>query len=385
MSIIRLSCVHSQLFAPEADGTFVSGDYNPATRTGRIADFARDDSRVEDDKSVRSKTIDDWLDAALPTAAGALGADAPVLVMVHGFLFDPKIAIDGDPAKNDNPHGRIFHFQDKSEDIEIREHSSGWPLQLGLAPRDRGKEGLSLAFGWYSHPGFASSLLSYGKNFYARAYANAREAAWPLACVIDSLRRKLRGRPIDIVCHSLGSAAVVRALAIAAKFNLTLTRSVGRVVFLGGSEYTGEARLMYKRVGVACAALGVGENDGPQFYNVVSRENAVLDLLAENFGPRSFFSDSQVIGHNGLQAPPQAPRWIDLQIDSGALRAWAMRNGFSISGDQPDQVWDHWYYYTHRGNMRFYTWFLRDRAATALPALRRAGIAEGVATSFLGD
>ncbi|MBM3644297.1 MAG: hypothetical protein FJX02_08150 [Alphaproteobacteria bacterium] len=387
MSIIRLSCRHADLHAALADGSWAPDAYDASARAGRLGRFEREDGAGSlVDADARSTSIDRWL-TGNADRYDQLGEEQPVAVMVHGFLFDPEKAPNKDPAKSDNPHSRVFHFKDTGESTEIREHTTGWPRQLGFKEDDRGRSGLAVAFGWMSQPGFASSLLQGGKNFYARAYENGREAAWPLVCMLDSLRRKIKDRQIDLFCHSLGSVVVVRALAIAAKHDLALVKRIGRVVILGGSEYSGEAQLMYGRVAKACADLS--DFDGPQVFNIVSRENAVLDLLAENFGPKSFFSNTQVIGHNGLQSAKGAPRWIDIQIDKGDVRDWGGRQEtpYDLSGDQPGNVWDHWYYYTHRGNMAFYRDILRTRAATSLHALRNnhPSLPEGVDTSFFGN
>ena len=309
--------------------------------------------------------------------------------MVNGFLFDPRVAVTRDPKETDNPHGRIFHFSAGDAGEEIRHHTTGWPLHLGFREADDGEHGLAVAFGWYSQPGHATSLTSHGQNFYARAYDLGRSASWSLLRVLRALSAMLssRGRPIDIFCHSLGSVVVVRALAIAAKHNFGLLEAVGRVILLGGSEYTGEAQIMYRRVAEVAKRRRWNGEQGPQFYNIVSRENDILDKLAENFGPKGFFSDTQVIGHNGLEARKGADRWIDLQIDGGRLGDWFGQFGVHISGDNPGEIWDHWYYYTHRGNMDFYRRILRERKAWSIACLRGHDpkCPEGVARGWFGD
>ncbi len=131
----------------------------------------------------------------------------------------------------------------------------------------------------------------------------------------------------------------------------------------------------------------------PDFYNIVSRENDVLDILGENFGPRTF-GNSQVIGHNGLDIPgmrrdARPKDWIDLQIDSAELQDWMAAPGrnLDIAGDRPGNVWDHWYYYTYRGNMALYRNILRDRPTWDIAQLRRDGIPDGVSKrwSLFGD
>lgn len=163
---------------------------------------------------------------------------------------------------------------------------------MGFDPQDKtGKSGLAVAFGWQSQPGFASSLIDHFRNFYARAYENGGDAAWVLVNLLKLLPEKLPGHDINLMCHNLGSRVVVRALAQALKEDrepdarrdlAAVMERIGRVVLLGGAEYVVEAQLLMRRLGVAGLARR------PQFYNVVSRENDVLDKLGENFGPRTF-------------------------------------------------------------------------------------------------
>lgn len=327
-----------------------------------------------------------YLEHALSAASDYQEFGAPLVIMVHGFLFDPKAAISEDPKDTDNPHGRIFHFTQKAEPHEQRHHTASWPLGLGFSdPEDSGSQGLAVALGWQSQPGFASSLLNHFQNFYARAYDNAGNTAWVLVNLIKALADIAPGKPIDIICHSLGSRVVLRGLAMVAKqasdgdggpilspkVAKEILERIGRVIILGGAEYLVEAQLLCRRI----ESHNLGK--GPHFYNVVSRENDVLDKLAENFGPRTF-GNSQVIGHNGLGTKHKLEYWIDLQIDSSELQEWMEGRGLQISGDRPNNVWDHWYYYTHRGNMELYKRILRDRDQWSIETLRNDGVPDGV-------
>jgi hypothetical protein len=316
-----------------------------------------------------------------------------VTVLVHGFLFDPRMALTTNPADTDNPHGRAFHFVDGDERAEQREHTSGWPLHLGFGDGDGGADGLAVGFGWQSQPGFATSLIRHFQNFYARAYALADPASWVLVNLLCELHRALPAQRLDLFCHSLGARVVIRALARLAKYAadtgdsglsaeqrgvlLATLRSLDRVLLLGGAEYVVEASLMYRRL-EALLGAGLDPDQGPYCFNVVSRENDVLDVLGENFGPRTF-GNSQVIGHNGLSGHRGAARWMDLQIDSPRLQQWMQdHHGIAISGDRPGNVWDHWFYYTFRGNMALYRQMLRDRDNWTIARLRADAVPEGV-------
>lgn len=396
MALLMVSCDRSTLYAPRVKpeasqrGLLIDTPFDAQTLEGKMEtlverddfpDFARD-----------AGPLSKLLDARVDALARSLPSDQPVVVMVHGFLFDPHAVPTSNPADSDNAHARLYHFQDNDVDREIRHHTTGWPLWLGLDEGDKtGKSGLAVGLAWHSAPGIAGSLLSAGKNFYSRAYTYATETAWCLACVLMRLAQhpRLAGREIDIFTHSLGTRVVLRAIAMLAKHEVNprlstakraeagqAWRRLGRVIMMGGAEYIFEAQLVYQRLhslGFDASAQGFG----PQFYNIGCKENDVLDLLAENFGPRGF-GNHDVIGHNGLGSAMPAPRWLDVQIDSNPLREWfAAFDGLDICGDQPWNVWDHWYYYTHRGNMALYRNILRDRERYSIASLR-AAVAGGV-------
>jgi len=368
VSIIRLSTLKSAVHAPTEQGSFDHDAYSGRTRTGRLEEFPETDFATP----LRARSpLRLHLTRAVTERAAKLPAAAPVAVLVHGFLFDPKMGLGAHPRDTDNPHGRNFHFRgDLGSAEEIREHTTSWPLGLAFAEEDEGESGLAVAFGWQSQPGFASSLLRHFENFYSRAYQYAGETSHALVRTLQVLAEVLPGRRIDLFCHSLGSRVVVRALALAAKHDPALVGRVGRVLILGGAEYVVEAQLMASRLHALPAP--------PTIYNIVSRENDVLDKLGENFGPRTF-GNSQVIGHNGLDRESAQGPWIDLQIDRRELGTWLEKqHGVRISGDQPDSIWDHWYYYTYPGNMDLYRRILRDRDTWEIGKLRKAGIPEGV-------
>jgi hypothetical protein len=396
MSLLMVSCKRSTLYAPMVGskpgdrGKFIDEKFDPATLVGEMETLVERDALP--DVPGDSGPLARFIDARVSTLARSLPDDQPVVVMVHGFLFDPTSTPTLDPVKSDNAHARLYHYQDNDVAREVRHHTTGWPLWLGFEGEDRsGRSGLAVGLSWHSAPGIAQSLLEAGKNFYSRAYTYATETAWCLACVLMRLAQhpRLAGREIDVFAHSLGTRVVLRAIALLAKHeaNASLSsgrralagqawRRLGRVIMLGGAEYIFEAQVVYKRL----HELGFDASEqgfGPQFYNVGCVENDVLDLLGENFGPRGF-GNHDVIGHNGLGSAVPAPRWLDLQIDSNPLREWFKElDDLDICGDQPWNVWDHWYYFTHRGNMELYRKILRERERYSINSLR-AILADGL-------
>jgi len=391
MSIIRVSCLKNRLFAPLTDGSFVDEAYNARRRppAGRME--AADPPALLEPGSALGR----YLDHMLEREAGSLAASAPVVVMLHGFLFDPRQAVTVEPEDSDNPHSRLYHFDfdpsDVAEREEWRHHTSSWPVGLGIADGDGGASGLALGFGWHSQPGFASSILESGKNFYARAYDYATLSSWPLVNLLLALTERIHDRPVDLFVHSLGTRVTLRALAKAAKIALgrelgqgpddmarlrAMFRRLGRIVLMGGSEYVVEAQIFNERLLALAARDGWTPEFGPFVYNFGSNENDVLDVLAENFGPRTF-GNSQVIGHNGLETGDRSMRWMDLRIDGWPLRSWmesfatvANPMGFMISGDREGNIWDHWYYFTYRNNMAVYRSILRERPNWTFQVLR---------------
>lgn len=386
MSIIRLTLIKDRLYAPTGLGALVDSKYTRSNRSRpgllEVGVNPLRPASPPESALTPSPELCDYLQFKASTAAADyVPGAAPVTVMVHGFLYDPRDAVTRDPKETDNPHGRNFHFKPGDELEEIRHHTTSWPRQLGFRRTDKGKNGVAIAFGWYSQPGFASSLLSHHQNYYARAYDLGRQASWSLLRTLQALSqlKNFESQPVDIFCHSLGSVVVIGALSIAAENKLPLLKRIGRVILLGGSEYTDDARKMYTSLMREAKRRAWEPEEGPQFYNIVSRENAVLDVFAENFGPRGLFSsNSQVIGHNGLESRKLTERWIDLQIDGDPLMVWLAEHNLHISGDNPEEWWDHWYYYTHGGNMQFFKFILRERVKWRIQKFRENHCPEGV-------
>ncbi|MEM9146685.1 MAG: hypothetical protein AAGC57_10835 [Pseudomonadota bacterium] len=400
MAIIRLSVFEEGVFAPEMDGTLDTREFSANRGVGRrgtgfLGRLDKPALASEDDHLVR------YLSRSLEREASALPDGAPIVLLVHGWDFDPAVAHISPPKhrKATNPHSRLYHFvasgdsdsdTTQSQETEMRHHSTSWPLGLGIEADDAGASGLAIAFGWDSAPSWLSSLVSHGLNPYARAYDLAEPAAWHLVAVMEALSALLPGRPIDIFCHSLGSRVVVRAIAQAADWPMPeddrprlerTVASIGRVLLLAGAERVMEAQLMMRRLNKTTAGLVPDDTRSntvfpkiPEFYNLVSRENDVLDKLGENFGPADA-GPKQVIGHNGLEQID--PAWLDIQLDNPEVADWFAKpeRGFVVSGDNRGvfAVLDHWIHFTWRGNMHLYRAILRDRGDWRVADMRQSG------------
>ena len=391
MSIIRLSMLNDGMYATDEVGTI---DYRPFTLARGRNNRGRGKMKLYDRGNRPGPKDDLWryLERSLAVEAASLPDEMPVAVLIHGFQFDPATVYVSPPHhhKADNPHARVYHFERHEELQEMRAHSTSWPLGLGFQEGDEGRAGLCIGFGWYSNPGFFSSLFDHGRNFYAKAYDSAEIAAWQLTCVLEVLASVLK-RPIDIFCHSLGTRVAVRALAMATSplpglsARETLPRGrqtvrpvldqIDRVVLLAGAEKVLEAQLMMTYLN-GWRSNGPTGARIPNFYNIISRENDVLDKLGENFGPAAPGS-KQVIGHNGLEKLD--PAWIDIQLDDPEVAAWFRQKdtGYQVSGDNTSSVFavlDHWIHYTWRENMRVYHDILRKRTAWEIAKLKNKKI-----------
>lgn len=392
MSIIRLSLLEDGLYAPDHNGAIAEDALSSFSRArGRDRrGMGRMDPIPRGSFPNANHGLRRYLEKSLEVEAAALPdseEDAPLVVLVHGFQFDPGRAHFAPPhhPKAENPHSRLYHFERHRLETEMRHHSTSWPLGLGVENADSGRAGVAIGFAWDSAPGIWESFLGQGLNPYVVAYHFAEShAAWHLVALIEALTLLRPGRRIDLFCHSLGSRVVVRALAQAADEELTgatagacarVIDAIDRVVILAGAERVLEAQLMMRRLN-----RGVTGTDRsaaifpriPAFYNVVSRENDVLDILGENFGPEGRGS-KQVIGHNGLET--RDPAWLDLQLDDPAVAFWFRERGYTVSGDNESSVFavlDHWIHFTWPDNMRVYHDILRDRGRWRIADLKAA-------------
>ena len=389
MSILRISWLPDGLYALDREGNLtITGPYDRGCHKGRMEYFPASSSLVPQ-LVKRNAALAHYMSAVLKTEAAKLPkgppARAPVSIFVHGFQFDPTTQVFAEPhhPEADNPHGRLYHWKQFPVPIEIRAHSTSWPLGFGYEEDDRGENGLCIGFGWFSNPDFLGSLYRHGKNFYARAYELAGEAALHLVAVIEVLAKKLPNHPINLICHSLGSRVVIRAIAKMAKErsldgpNIDLAprrpdliKRLNKVIILAGSEKVMEAQLMMGRLN---CGVGNGKTIGKllKFYNFVSRENDVLDVFAENFSPAAPGSN-QVIGHNGLEQVD--PSWIDIQLDDPDTAAYFAKHGsvqdrgtgapiaMRLIGDNEGvfAIADHWIHYTWPHNMALYRQILRE-------------------------
>lgn len=247
----------------------------------------------------------------------------PVIVMTHGCKYLP-----GHPAHC--PHGKILALHPR--DLPLAH--TGWPRQLGFGTGHAG-EGLGVAFGWAA------------RGSLHRAQQRAGEAGRALAVILREIHRRMPGRPVHVVAHSMGLELAMEAL------HRVPAGAVDRIIGLSGACY-------HARV---AAALQTPAGRAAEFINVTSRENDAFDWLFEWLiaPPRA---GDRAIGH-GIEMPNA----VTLQMDCPATLDHLDRIGAPIAG--PQRRICHWSSYTRPGILRFYNDLLRRPEQFALAALRR--------------
>ncbi|WP_088255328.1 alpha/beta hydrolase [Fimbriiglobus ruber] len=376
--------------------------------------------------------------------------NSPVVIMVHGFMADPREDIRPEaPQRTNNPHDFCYHYS--AGPGPYWRHTASWPRGLGFTEGDDGTAGLGIAFGWNSTPdlvtqGLGATLTAARKklsradlltvpidllelasttpaivaaakaipvpmsiervrqgierldelltaveeplaklgdrlpDLYRQPYQRADLAAWVLVNVVRAVSFALPGRTVDLFCHSLGSRVVIQALhqmAVEAhkpgKGELkALLGRIGRIIIVGGAEYTTPTKQMLAEVRKVGPA--------PSFYNFMARRDRILALLAQRFHPVDLRL-RRVVGLYGLTPGEQDPNWLDLQIDSNSdathpLNDWLRPRGMSVSGAHLTGVLNHWHYFTDEKNMQVFKAILRDRKAWDIARLRKEGIPE---------
>jgi pimeloyl-ACP methyl ester carboxylesterase len=201
---------------------------------------------------------------------------------------------------------------------------------------------------------------------FCQAYIQAAAAGRALLDTLDTLATAYPHRDIDIFVHSLGARVALTALRVAARRGRTdLLERIGRVLLLGPAELVSAARETMDLIERAAPARR------PQVYSIVARENDFFDVLVERFAPRMKGAAPICVGSHGMAE--DFPDWLDLQIDSPALKDWLGARGVVIGGGPPRRMC-HWGVYNRPGALDFYASILRDRDRWSIDSMRRAGV-----------
>ncbi|MEM6897114.1 MAG: alpha/beta hydrolase [Pseudomonadota bacterium] len=258
-----------------------------------------------------------------PTLRRALAGDGPVMILIHGFKFDPTI-------QGRDPHRHIFGYAPKGDFKAV-----SWPRQLGFG-RGNANEGLCIAFGWAA------------RGWFWDVYREAALAGAALAGMVARIRRLAPDRPVHILAHSLGARVALAALPHLGPGD------IARMILLGGCEFESRAARM----------LDTGAGRSAEVINVTSRENDFYEFMFERLIRPDHWRDRGI--GPGLRGG--RPNWADLQIDHPEAQRALASLGFPIK-DERFRVC-HWSTYNRRGLMPFYAALLRQPRALPLAVLR---------------
>lgn len=250
--------------------------------------------------------------AALPAIRTSAKGTGPIMVLIHGFKYDPD-------SNDCSPHATIFGTQ-------LHQHRAGhvqWLRHLGFGAGDA-NEGLAVAFGWRARG-----------NLW-RAERSARAAGRHLADVISLLKQCAPERPIHVISHSMGCEVIFEALQTLAP------HTVQRIIALSGATYASRAT----------AAMQSAAGRTAELFNITSRENDVFDFMYERL------IAAPVAGDWAMGSGLDLPNVVNIQLDCTRTLAALTRFGAHIAASQRRMC--HWSGYTRPGVLRFYAHALRN-------------------------
>jgi hypothetical protein len=261
----------------------------------------------------------------------------PVIVMVHGYLYDPS---KNNGVSPDSPFQLTYGYPSATLDA----HLTWLPIVGECDQNGQNRAENAVAFAYRSEADIGLTTSAGWNNLYQYAVFDlAPLAARALASVLVYLGSK----PITlrVLAHSLGTRTLSQALRL---IRARMPANLDRVVLLDGSEFCVDA----------AASFGACPFD---VFNVSSRIDTVLRLGATQLCHPMRQNSSLaacVIGYDGLGGND---RWLDLQFDSQALMDWCKAgnapDGIPYSVDaaaedesHPTAGLDHWACYTNDGN-----------------------------------
>ncbi len=250
-------------------------------------------------------------------ALEGLRPSAPVVIMLHGFKYDP-----GSPAHH--PERTLYA---RAPDPAAKRARS-WPRAFAL----RGANALAIGFSWRA------------KGTIWQAHHRAKLAGESLALLITRINEIAPGRPVHIVAHSLGVRVVLTALS------QTPQGAVSRVIMIAGAAFESELAGVLQRPA----------SRSTEFFNIRSRANTLFDLLL-----RAAFPHWGVTIGRGRLAHP---RLLQLDIDAPQDRQVMAAAGLPL--DQTSGWICHWSGYLRRDVCALYRDLIHRPDKTPFASLR---------------
>jgi len=260
----------------------------------------------------------------------------PVVVMVHGFLYDPSQPMG---PNSDSPFESVYGMPPGTQ------NSMSWlPLVAECDEHGGNHSENAIAFCYKSEAGIAEyGGAGWSNNYQYAVFDQAPLAARALATILFCLGS--HNVTVRVLAHSLGTRTLSQAIRL---LRARMPANLDRVVMLDGAEFCVDAAANF-------------ENCGFDVVNIANRSDRVLAIGAQQMchpiRPTGSL-ESQVIGFDGLGT---TDRWLDLQIDRQPLVNWfAAANApdgipYTIQAEAQDETHpfaglDHWSCYTNDGN-----------------------------------
>jgi hypothetical protein len=260
----------------------------------------------------------------------------PVVVMVHGYLYDPT---SGAAAGLNSPFNFVY-----GQPPAVDRHQSWLPLVGECDENGQNLAENAVAFAYRSEAAITETARAGWSNGYQYAVFDlsplaARALAAMLACLGT---RQVTAR---VLAHSLGTRTFSQAVRL---LRARMPGNIDRAILLDGAEFCVDAAVNF----AGCTF---------DVINVVNRTDTVLRLGADQMchpmRPAGTLA-ACVIGYDGLG---NNERWADLQYDNTTLVNWFAAanapdgvpyriNPVAEEESHPFAGLDHWSCYTNDGN-----------------------------------
>lgn len=361
-----------------------------------------------------------------------------IIIVTHGFEYEPREGEAEPPRRHPNPHNAIFHNRDEVP-VEREHHTKETPWLTRLEPKE---DDLVIAYAFSSDPGKISTG-NWGKgrlkslrqnrrrlmgmvewnggveNTFAHAYSLAAHYALGLAEIVAVLSRLWgdEGPRISFVAHSLGARIVTAVLRrLCRQYSDTdAIEKIDRVILMAAALASHQVAGLGRDKWLLSRKLGFEREPKIEIFNFTSQSDTVLTLIgaplaadigkwleaqeadpdlacarkvlnARSRGGASALAilignlrrRDRIVGVHGGGSASDWLNWIDIPLDHPQTRLWGEIANLSLAGDLESCKRDHWVHYTHRPNWELYRNILNDPENWNLRAIRTGKVPDGV-------
>ncbi len=307
--------------------------------------------------------IDAWLTKRGPRSE-------PVVVMVHGYQFDPSKGIDALP---DSPFGTIYGLPPA-----VNACLSWLPLVGECDATGGSLAENAVGFCYKSDSGSGEFTRAGWDNSYQYAvFDQAPLASRALASILAQLGT--RAITLRVLAHSLGTRTFSQAIGL---LRGQWPANLDRAVLLDGAEFSVDAAANF----AGCSFDVINIANRTDQVLLAGGQKACHPMRQNNSLP------ARNIGFDGLGT---IDRWLDLQLDNPALVTWFAENhaptdtsykvdAHALETSHPFAQFDHWCCYTNEGNRSLVRDLLFSDAMT-VGQMKARGVPAGVASVGYGQ